>query len=117
MDFDLDLSSESMSSFLELEHIPEVKADPQMSRPSVIITKKTQKMKTQPILTDIMSNCGILKELNQHFCRDPFSPDIWECDGEQQHSNHGRPEQCIQYSHCVRGWTKCHHYNCSELSS
>jgi len=68
MDFDLDLSSESMSSFLELEHIPEVKADPQMSRPSVIITKKTQKMKTQPILTDIMSNCGILKELNEDFC-------------------------------------------------
>merc|ERR1711892_333447 len=83
MDFDLDLSSESMSSFLELEHIPEVKADPQMSRPSVIITKKTQKMKTQPILTDIMSNCGILKELNEDFCNTNDSTSSIHSDMEQ----------------------------------
>jgi len=73
MDFDLDLSSESMSSFLELEQIPEVKPDPQMGRPSVIMTKPTQTMKAQPILTDIMSNCGIFKDLSEDFCNDSDS--------------------------------------------
>jgi len=73
MDFDLDLSSESMSSFLELEQIPEVKPDPQMGRPSVIMTKPTQTMKAQPILTDIMSNCGIFKDFSEDLCNDSNS--------------------------------------------
>lgn len=73
MDFDLDLSSESMSSFLELEQIPEVKPDPQLSRPSVIMTKPTKTMKAQPVLTDIMSNCGIFKDFSEDFCNDSNS--------------------------------------------
>lgn len=64
MDFDLDLSSESMSSFLELEQIPEVKSEPQVTRPSVIIRKKTVR-EAQPILSTIMSNCGIFKEFTE----------------------------------------------------
>lgn len=68
MDFDLDLSSESMSTFLEMEQIPEVKPDPQMSRPSVIIKKQPAKMTAQPILSDIMSNCGIFTEPINDFC-------------------------------------------------
>lgn len=66
MDFDLDLSSESMSSFLELEQIPEVKSEPQVTRPSVIIRKKTVK-EAQPILSTIMSDCGIFKEFTEDF--------------------------------------------------
>lgn len=66
MDFDLDLSSESMSSFLEMEQIPEVKSEPQVTRPSVIIRKKTVK-EAQPILSTIMSDCGIFKEFTEDF--------------------------------------------------
>jgi len=66
MDFDLDLSSESMSSFLELEQIPEVKSEPQVTRPSVIIRKKTVR-EAQPILSTIMSDCGIFKEFTEDF--------------------------------------------------
>eukprot|EP00091_Calanus_sinicus_P017047 TRINITY_DN367_c0_g1_i4.p1 TRINITY_DN367_c0_g1~~TRINITY_DN367_c0_g1_i4.p1 ORF type:complete len:215 (+),score=73.55 TRINITY_DN367_c0_g1_i4:603-1247(+) len=62
-----------MSSFLELEQIPEVRPDPQMSRPSVIMTKPTQTMKAQPILTDIMSNCGIFKDFSEDFSNDSNS--------------------------------------------
>jgi len=68
MDFDLDLSSESMSTFLEMEQIPEVKPDPQMGRPSVIIKKESSKMTTKPILSDIMSNCGIFNDTIIDFC-------------------------------------------------
>merc|ERR1711874_935817 len=68
MDFDLDLSSESMSTFLEMEQIPEVKPDPQMGRPSVIIKKQPAKTTAQPILSDIMSNCGIFTEPINDFC-------------------------------------------------
>jgi len=66
MDFDLDLSSESMSSFLELEQIPEVKSEPKVTRPSVIIRKKTVR-EAQPILSTIMSDCGIFKEFTEDF--------------------------------------------------
>lgn len=67
MDFDLDLSSESMSTFLEMEQIPEVKADPQITRPSVIMRKNSSKVKmeTQPILSNIMTDCGIFKEFSE----------------------------------------------------
>jgi len=68
MDFDLDLSSESMSTFLEMEQIPEVKPDPQLGRPSVIIKKESSKMTTKPILSDIMSNCGIFNDTIYDFC-------------------------------------------------
>jgi len=68
MDFDLDLSSESMSSFLEMEQIPEVKSEPQMARPSVIIRKQTSnKMEAQPTLSTIMTDCGIFKEFTEDF--------------------------------------------------
>merc|ERR1719474_753181 len=69
MDFDLDLSSESMSSFLEMEQIPEVKSEPQMARPSVIIRKQTsnKKMEDQPTLSTIMTDCGIFKEFTEDF--------------------------------------------------
>lgn len=67
MDFDLDLSSESMSSFIEMEQIKEVKPDPHMNRPSVIISKKSQTTKAQPILTDILTTCGISNDLPADF--------------------------------------------------
>jgi len=63
-DFEFDLSSESMSSFLEMEQIPEVKADPQKNRPSVIMAKPKKIMKAEPVLTNIMSDCGILNDLS-----------------------------------------------------
>merc|ERR1719150_1234577 len=65
MDFELDLSSENMTSFLALEqeiteattNLPE-----QMLRPSVIV-KPRPKPAEQPSLTDIMTSCGIEYEL------------------------------------------------------
>merc|ERR1711963_400634 len=73
MDFELDLSSENMTSFLELEqeikeattNLPE-----HLLRPSVIV-KPRAKPAAQPSLTDIMTSCGIEYELpvvdeNQH---------------------------------------------------
>merc|ERR1719367_2550181 len=65
MDFELDLSSENMTSFLELEqeikeattNLPE-----QLLRPSVIV-KPRPKPAEQPSLTDIMTSCGIEYEL------------------------------------------------------
>merc|ERR1719225_1000655 len=61
MDFELDLSSENMTSFLELEqeikeattNLPE-----HLLRPSVIV-KPRAKPAAQPSLTDIMTSCGI----------------------------------------------------------
>jgi len=78
MDFELAFNSESMASFLELEQIKEVKPAPQITRPSVIITKpkshnttpKPQdapEPKPQPILTDIMTTCGIGNEILEDF--------------------------------------------------
>merc|ERR1712045_726081 len=65
MDFELDLSSENMASFLELEqeikeattNLPE-----HLLRPSVIV-KPRAKPAAQPSLTDIMTSCGIEYEL------------------------------------------------------
>merc|ERR1719367_23095 len=65
MDFELDLSSENMTSFLELEqeikeattNLPE-----HLLRPSVIV-KPRPKPAEQPSLTDIMTSCGIEYEL------------------------------------------------------
>merc|ERR1719213_325185 len=65
MDFELDLSSENMTSFLELEqeikeattNLPE-----HLLRPSVIV-KPRAKLAAQPSLTDIMTSCGIEYEL------------------------------------------------------
>merc|ERR1719195_2504301 len=65
MDFELDLSSENMTSFLELEqeikeattNLPE-----HLLRPSVIV-KPRAKPAAQPSLTDIMTSCGIEYDL------------------------------------------------------
>merc|ERR1712045_965132 len=65
MDFELDLSSENMTSFLELEqeikeattNLPE-----HLLRPSVIV-KPIAKPAALPSLTDIMTSCGIEYEL------------------------------------------------------
>merc|ERR1711902_416201 len=49
------------------EQIPEGKADPQITRPSVIMRKNSSKVKkeTQPSLSDIMTDCGIFKEFSE----------------------------------------------------
>merc|ERR1719278_1639484 len=65
MDFELDLSSENMTSFLELEqalkeattNLPE-----HLLRPSVIV-KPRPKPAAQPSLSDIMTSCGIEYDL------------------------------------------------------
>merc|ERR1719400_2482072 len=65
MDFELDLSSENMTSFLELEqeikeattNLPE-----HLLRPSVIV-KPRAKPAAQPSLADIMTSCGIEYDL------------------------------------------------------
>merc|ERR1712125_162428 len=64
MDFELDLSSENMTSFLELEQeIKEATTNPEhLLRPSVIV-KPRAKPAAQPSLTDIMTSCGIEYEL------------------------------------------------------
>jgi len=68
MDLELDLNSDSvMSSFFEMEEIKEVKPDPQMTRPSVIMSKPRQNIKAKPILTDIMTTCGITSNLQADF--------------------------------------------------
>merc|ERR1712061_890288 len=67
MDFELDLSSENMTSFLELEqeikeattNLPEP-----LLRPSVIV-KPRAKPAAQPSLTDIMTSCDIQLDQNQ----------------------------------------------------
>merc|ERR550534_859381 len=69
MDFnDLDLSSETMASFLEMEQVPEVietkVMEPKMTpviRPSVI--KKSPAMKPVANLGDILTSCGIEHDL------------------------------------------------------
>jgi len=70
MDFELDLSSDSMLSFFEMEQIKEVKPDPQMTRPSVIMSKPRQSMQAQPILTNIMADCGITNNLPEYCVTD-----------------------------------------------
>jgi len=65
MDLELDLNSDSvMSSFFEMEKIKEVKSDPQMTRPSVIMSKPRQNIKAQPTLTNILTTCGITNDLH-----------------------------------------------------
>merc|ERR1712001_312048 len=67
MDFELDLSSENMASFLELEQ--EIKEattllpDP-VPRPSVIVKPRPKPaVQPSPSLTDIMTSCGIEYDL------------------------------------------------------
>merc|ERR1719266_196742 len=67
MDFELDLSSENMTSFLELEQ--EIKEATTINslpepllRPSVIV-KPRPKPAAQPSLSDIMTSCGIEYDL------------------------------------------------------
>merc|ERR1719479_388252 len=71
MDFELDLSSENMTSFLELEQ--EIKeattTSPQpLPRPSVIVKPRPKPASVQqagpsPSLADIMTSCGIEYDL------------------------------------------------------
>merc|ERR1719507_1783473 len=67
MDFELDLSSENMTSFLELEQeiqeaatsLPE-----HLLRPSVIVkTRPKPAVQSSPSLSDIMTSCGIEYDL------------------------------------------------------
>merc|ERR1719454_2440933 len=67
MDFELDLSSENMTSFLELEQeikeattsLPE-----NLLRPSVIVKPRPKPaVQPSPSLTDIMTSCGIEYDL------------------------------------------------------
>merc|ERR1719512_570749 len=67
MDFELDLSSENMTSFLELEQeikeattsLPE-----HLLRPSVIVKPRPKPaVQPSPSLTDIMTSCGIEYDL------------------------------------------------------
>jgi len=77
MDLELDLNSDSMmSSFFEMEKIKEVKPDPQMTRPSVIMSKPRPTTKAQPILTDILNTCGITTELQADFYNSDDSDSI-----------------------------------------
>merc|ERR1719361_232065 len=67
MDFELDLSSENMTSFLELEQEIQEAAtslpEP-LPRPSVIVKPRPRpKPAVQPSLSDIMTSCGIEYDL------------------------------------------------------
>merc|ERR1719220_2428197 len=67
MDFELDLSSENMTSFLELEQeIKEVTTTlpEHLLRPSVIVKPRPKPaVQPSPSLTDIMTSCGIEYDL------------------------------------------------------
>merc|ERR1719283_111675 len=92
MDFNLDLSSDSMTSFFELEQIPEVKPEkapevkitPQ-SRPSVIISKPLSLEKVKkPLLTNIMSDCGLLEDFKEETSASIASPTSIHSDMEME---------------------------------
>merc|ERR1719225_1996521 len=79
MDFELDLSSENMTSFLELEQ--EIKEATTINslgepllRPSVIV-KPRPKPAAQPSLSDIMTSCGI-EELEEFFIKTEGCPTV-----------------------------------------
>jgi len=68
MDFELDLSSENMTSFLELEQeIKEaatISLPPPLPRPSVIVKPRAKPaVQPSPSLADIMTSCGIEYDL------------------------------------------------------
>merc|ERR1719412_3563518 len=69
MDFELDLSSENMTSFLELEQeIKEATTPLLLPRPSVIVKPRPKPASVQqagpsPSLADIMTSCGIEYDL------------------------------------------------------
>lgn len=83
MDLELDLSSENMASFMELEQeIKEIPFYPEpMVRPSVIV-----KPRAKPSLTDIMSSCGIEYELPED-CN-VSSPSSIHSDVQLEQNNH-----------------------------
>lgn len=92
MEFNLDLSSDSMTSFFELEQIPEVKPEkapevkitPQ-SRPSVIISKPLSLEKVKkPLLTNIMSDCGLLEDFKEETSASIASPTSIHSDMEME---------------------------------
>merc|ERR1712027_282310 len=60
---ELDLSSDTMTSFMEMENIMEVepvKIKPeQVIRPSVIMKTMTKEEKVTPSLSEILTSCGI----------------------------------------------------------
>merc|ERR1719384_310922 len=71
MDFELDLSSENMTSFLELEQeIKEATTPLLLPRPSVIVKPRPKPATVQqagpsPSLADIMTSCGIEYDLRR----------------------------------------------------
>merc|ERR1719410_464675 len=92
MEFNLDLSSDSMTSFFEMEQIPEVKPEkapevkitPQ-SRPSVIISKPLSLEKVKkPLLTNIMSDCGLLEDFKEETSASIDSPTSIHSDMEME---------------------------------
>merc|ERR1719336_1510534 len=65
-DYSLDLNSETMISFLEMENVQEVETvekkpifKEQVNRPSVIMKPMKEVKKKEPSLGDILSSCGI----------------------------------------------------------
>merc|ERR1711963_209341 len=68
-DYSLDLNSETMISFLEMENVQEVETEPvfkeQVTRPSVIMKpmKEMTKEAKVPNLADILTSCGIEYDL------------------------------------------------------
>merc|ERR1719333_1204920 len=64
MECDLDICSETMASFLEMEQVPEVEAvvPAPVTRPSVIM-KLVKKAAPTPSLADILTSCGIEYDL------------------------------------------------------
>ena len=62
-DLELDLSSDTMTSFMEMENImevePVVKTEQVVTRPSVIMKTKQQEKVTTPSLSEILTSCGI----------------------------------------------------------
>merc|ERR1711868_170107 len=72
LDYELDISSDTMSSFMEMEQVQEVdmfpvtkQPVPVLPRPSVIMkpTKKPAPEPTTPSLSDILTSCGIEYDL------------------------------------------------------
>merc|ERR1719347_180272 len=68
-DYSLDLNSETMISFLEMENVQEVETvekkpvfKEQVTRPSVIM-KPMKEVKKVPNLADILTSCGIEYDL------------------------------------------------------
>merc|ERR1712117_284776 len=92
---ELDLSSDTMTSFMEMENIMEVepvKIKPeQVSRPSVIKKTSSKEEKVTPSLSEILTSCGIeydMVEAPETMVESPVSsvssPGSWHMDTEME---------------------------------